>query len=42
MESISEFTLKYISNDIWHTYQIWKLIGDEENNIPHPLYQGEA
>ena len=33
-ESISECTLKDLSNDIWHAYQSWKLVGDDENNIP--------
>ena len=31
-ESILECTLKDLSNDIWHAYQSWKLVGDEENN----------
>ena len=35
-ESISECTLKELSNDIWHAYQSWKLVGDEENNIYLP------
>ena len=35
-ESISEFTLTYLSNDIWHAYQSWKLVGDDKNNIPPP------
>ena len=39
-ESISECTLKDLSNDIWHAYQSWKLVGDEENNIPPPLQWG--
>ena len=34
-ESISECTLKHLSNDVWHAYQSWKLVVDEENNI-HP------
>ena len=38
VESISECTLKDLLNDIWHAYQSWKLVGDEENNI-HPLLQ---
>ena len=38
-ESISECTLKDLSNDIWHAYQWWKLVGDEENNIPPPLHK---
>ena len=33
-ESISECTLKDLSNDIWHAYQSWNLVRDEENNIP--------
>ena len=37
-ESISECILKDLSNDIWHAYQSWKLVGDEENNIPPPLH----
>ena len=38
-ESISECTLKDLSNHIiWHTYQSWKLVEDEENNIPPPLH----
>ena len=37
-ESISECTLKDLSNDIWHAYQSWKLVGDEENNIPPQLH----
>ena len=37
-ELISECTLKDPSNDIWHAYQSWKLVGDEENNIPPPLH----
>ena len=37
-ESISECTLKDLSNDIWHAYQSWKLVGDEENNIPPALH----
>ena len=37
-ESISECTLKDLSNDIQHANQSWKLVGDEENNIPPPLY----
>ena len=36
-ESISECTLKDLSNDIRHLYQNWKLVGDEENNIPPSL-----
>ena len=24
--------------DIWHAYQSWKLIGDEENNMPPTLH----
>ena len=36
-EFISECALKDLSNDIWHTYQSRKLVGDEENNIP-PRY----
>ena len=32
-ESISECTLKDLSNDIGHVYQSWKLVGDEESNI---------
>ena len=39
-ESISVCTLKELSNDIWHAYQSWKLVGDEENNIPPLLHQG--
>ena len=34
-------SLKDLSNDIWHAYQSWKLVGDEENNIatsPTELY----
>ena len=23
---------------IWHAYQNWKLVGNEENNIPPPLH----
>ena len=38
MESISECTLKDLSNDIWHAYQSWKLVGDDENNIPPRLH----
>ena len=38
MESILECTLKDLSNDIWHAYQSWKLVGDEEYNIPCPRY----
>ena len=30
--------LKDLSNDIWHAYQSWKLVGDEENNIPPILH----
>ena len=37
-ESMSECTLKDISNGIWHAYQSWKLVGDQENNIPPPLH----
>ena len=37
-ESISECTLKDLLNDIWHAYQIWKLVCDEENNIPPSLH----
>ena len=37
-ESISECTLKNISNEIWHAYQSWKLVDDEENNTPPPLH----
>ena len=37
-ESISECTLKDLSNVIWHAYQSWKLVGDEEYNIPPPLH----
>ena len=37
MESISECTLKDLSNDIYHAYQSWRLFGDEEDNIPPPL-----
>ena len=35
-ESILECTLKDLSNDNWHAYQIWKLVGSlgtDENNI---------
>ena len=32
------FILEDLSNDIWHAYQSWKLVGDEENNIPPPLH----
>ena len=39
-ESISEWTFKDLSNDIRHAYRSWKLVGDEENNIPPPLYFG--
>ena len=39
MESILECTLKDLSNDIWHAYQSWKLVGDEENNVPPPLHR---
>ena len=35
-KSISECTLKDLSNDTWHGYQSWKLVGDEENNIRVP------
>ena len=37
-ESISEvsYSLKDLSNDTWQAYQSWKLISDEENNIPLP------
>ena len=28
---------KDLANDMWHAYQSWKLVGDEENNIPSPL-----
>ena len=38
VESIPEYTHKDLSNDIWHAYQSWKLVGDEENNIPPPLH----
>ena len=37
-ESISKCTFKDFSNDIWHAYQNWKLVGDEENNIPPLLH----
>ena len=39
-ESISECTLKDLSkfNDIWHAYQSWKLVDDEEKNIPPSLH----
>ena len=37
-ESISECTLKDLSNDIWHAYHSWKLVGYEENNTPPPLH----
>ena len=37
-ESILECSLKDLSNDIRHAYQSWKLVGDEENNIPPPLH----
>ena len=37
-ESISECNLKDLSNDIWHVYQNWKLVGDEENNTTPPLH----
>ena len=37
-ESISECSHKDLSNYIWHAYQSWKLVGDEENNIPPPLH----
>ena len=37
-ESISECTLKDLSNDIRHAYQSLKLFGDEKNNIPPPLH----
>ena len=33
-ESISEYTLNDLSNDIWHAYQSWKLAGNEKINIP--------
>ena len=36
-ESISECTPKNLSNDIWHAYESWKFVVDEENNIPTPL-----
>ena len=36
-ESISEWTPKDLSNDIWHANQSWKLVSNEENNIP-PLH----
>ena len=39
-ESISEYTLKDLLNDIWHAQQSWKLVGDEENNIPPPYTRG--
>ena len=41
-ESISECTLKDLSNDkiIWHAYQSWKLVGNEENNIPPQYIRG--
>ena len=32
-ESLSECTFKDLSNNIWHSYQSWKLVGGEENNI---------
>ena len=41
-ETISERTLKDLSNDIWHAYQSWKLVDDEENNIPPPYTRGEV
>ena len=37
-ESISKCALKDQSNDIWHAYQSWQLVDDEENNIPPPLH----
>ena len=37
-ESISECTFKDLSNDVWHAYQSWKLVGDEDNNIPASLH----
>ena len=37
-ESISKSTLKDLSNDMWHASQSWKLVGDEENNIPPPFH----
>ena len=37
-ESISECTLKDLSNDIWQAYESWELVGNEENNIPPPLH----
>ena len=35
-----ECILKDLSNDIilWHAYQSWNLVSDEENNIPPPLH----
>ena len=37
-QKMPECTLKDLLNDIWHAYQSWKLVGDEENNIPSPLH----
>ena len=37
-ESVSERTLKALSNEVLHAYQSWKLVGKEENNIPPPLH----
>ena len=39
-ESISEYTIKDLSNDIWHAYQSWKLVSDDENNTRPPLNYG--
>ena len=39
-ESISECTLKDLSTDIWHAYQSWKFVGNEDNYIPPPLHLG--
>ena len=37
-ESIPESTLKDLSNYIWHAYQSWKLVGNEDNNKSPSLH----
>ena len=41
-ESISECILKDLSKYTRFVYQIWKFVGDEENNIPLSYTRGEA
>ena len=37
-ESITECTVKDLLNDMWHAYQSWKLVGNEENYMPPSLH----